>query len=567
MKKFITANDITALGRQGKTEYVMGPDDQLTDLARETARRRGIRLVRAENVRPPLPLPEKAPAGSAAASSKAPPLSPPRPYVPPAQAGTPGVRQAVSASWSRAQSAPAPVPPAVRPEVSVLPRYDMMIENGTVILPEAGRLAVNLCIKDGRVAALTTESASAVSRVDASGLYVLPGIVDPHTHLGLFAPLEEELETETRSALLGGVTTIGTFFNWPDSYLPLLDFLERQVPDRSRVDIFPHLTLREEAQLAELPHYCARGMNSYKVYMCGIPGLFPHQEDGFIVRCMQKLAALPADPILCVHAENTSIVEYAQTAAASLPMDTLEAFAKSHPNLSESEAVVRTAHLSKELGFRTYIVHTSCRESIEALRAARHDKLFVETTSPYLSLDTESDVGAYGKMLPPFRSPGDRKALWDGIREGIIDTIGTDNTTITSAEKQVMDGMAKAGAGYPALATHLVSVLNEGFFRQEIPLEKLVPLMTRNPAKIFGIYPQKGTLLPGSDADLVLVDMNESRTADPAGLMSRSDFSLFQGKTLRAWPRGTIKGGRIAAWDGKLTDDIPSGRLLKHGML
>ena len=130
-----------------------------------------------------------------------------------------------------------------------------------------------------------------------------------------------------------------------------------------------------------------------------------------------------------------------------------------------------------------------------------------------------------------------------------------------------MDGMAKAGAGYPALATHLVSVLNEGFFRQEIPLEKLVPLMTRNPAKIFGIYPQKGTLLPGSDADLVLVDMNESRTADPAGLMSRSDFSLFQGKTLRAWPRGTIKGGRIAAWDGKLTDDIPSGRLLKHGML
>ncbi len=541
MKKFITANDITALGRQGKTEYVLGPDDRLTDLARETAKRRGIRLVH-ENAR--------------------------QPAAPPAQAESPAPRP-VPASLFQAPPAPpqASAPLAVRPAVSARPRYDLVVENGTVILPEAGRLAVNICIKDGRIAALTTESASAVSKVDAAGLYVLPGIVDPHTHLGLFAPLEEELETETRSALLGGVTTIGTFFNRPDSYLPLIELLEKQVPIRSRVDIFPHLTLREEAQLAELPHYCARGMNSFKVYMCGIPGLFPHQEDGFIVRCMQKLAALPADPLLCVHAENASIVEYTEASMELLSMDTLEAFAESHPNLSESEAVVRTAHLSKELGFRTYIVHTSCRESIEALRSARHDKLFVETTSPYLSLDTGSDVGAYGKMLPPFRSPKDRQALWDGIREGIIDTIGTDNTTITSAEKQVAGGMAKAIAGYPALATHLVSVLNEGFFRQEIPLEKLVPLMTKNPAEIFGIYPQKGTLLPGSDADLVLVDMNVSRTADPARLMSRSDFSLFQGKTLRGWPCGTIKGGRVAAWDGRLTDDVPSGRILKHGML
>ena len=533
MKKFITASDVAALARKGKTEYVIGPDHRLTDLARETAQKHGNRLIR-ETV-----------------SSAAQPAFPPR---------------ILSAPPVKAQPAPMQTPAGPPPVVSVTSRYDMVVENGTVLLPEAGRLPVNLCIRDGKIAALTTEPVSASSRIDASGLYVLPGIVDPHTHLGLFAPLETELETETRSALLGGVTTIGTFFNRPDSYLSLIDFLEEQVPNLSHTDIFPHLTLREEAQLAELPLYSARGMNSYKVYMCGIPGLFPHQEDGFIVRCMEKLSRLPADPILCVHAENASIVEYAEASLAA-PPDTLKAFAGSHPNLSEGEAVVRTAYLSKALGFRTYLVHTSCRESMEALRTAKHEKLFVETTSPYLSLDTESDVGVYGKMLPPFRAPKDRKALWDGIRTGIIDTIGTDNTTITCEEKQVAGGMASALAGYPALGTHLVSVLNEGFFRQEIPLEKLIPLMTMNPAKIFGIYPRKGTLLPGSDADVVLVDMNLCRTAEPAGLQSRSDFSLFQGKTLRAWPLVTIKGGRIAARDGRLADDSPSGRVLKHGML
>ena len=167
-------------------------------------------------------------------------------------------------------------------------------------------------------------------------------------------------------------------------------------------------------------------------------------------------------------------------------------------------------------------------------------------------------------MLKPFRETESRKSLWEAIREGRIDTIGTDNVTMTRQEKKVAEGMEGADAGYPALGTHLVSVLDEGIFRQEIPIEKHVPLMTMNHAKIFGLYPRKGSLLPGADADIVLVDMRSSKTADPAELESRSDFSLFLGKTLRAWPIGTIKGGRIVAWNRKLTDDTAMGRVLKH---
>ena len=305
-------------------------------------------------------------------------------------------------------------------------------------------------------------------------------------------------------------------------------------------------------------------MNSFKVYMCGVPGLFPHQEDGFIIRAMQHLKQLDADPIICIHAENTSIVDFATEDMQKLSTETLEEWAQSHPNLAEGEAVIRAAYFAQKMDMRTYIVHTSCKESMEALRRIKHKKLFVETTSPYLTLDTSSDIGAYGKMLPPFREPESRLSLWEAVREGRIDTIGTDNVTMTSGEKKITEGMEGADAGYPALGTHLASVLNEGFFRQEIPIEKLVPLMTMNPAKIFGVYPSKGTLMPGADADIVLVDMRSSKTADPAKLKSRSDFSLFQGKTLRGWPCGTIKDGKIVAWDGKLTDDTAMGKVLKH---
>lgn len=531
MKKIITTDDVLALSKEGKTELVMNPGDRLTDLAREMVNRRNIRLVEASAI--------PAPATQAPA-----PIPTPIPMPAPVTAPLPG----------------RPASPAAGAD------YDLVITGGTCVIPEMGCAELNVCVSGGKVVALTTEAVRGRQQIDARGLYVLPGIIDPHTHIGLMVPFEQELETESRSAILGGVTTIGTYFNRTGSYLPYIEHLSQVIPQVSRVDVIPHFSLREQQQIDELPLYSQGGMNSYKVYMCGVPGLYPHQEDGFILRVMEKMKQLPptVNPILSIHCENTSVCDYAAEDMKDLRLETLDDWNRTHPNIAEGEAVIRAAYFSQKLRARTYVVHSSTKEAMEALRRLKHPSLYVETTSPYLCLDTKSDIGPYGKMLPPIREPESRKALWDGIRSGIIDTIGTDNTVMTAEEKKVAEGMRGAGPGYPTLGTHLPSVLNEGIFRQELPIEKLVPLMTMNPAKIFGVYPRKGTIMPGSDADIVLVDLREEQVVQPDALLSRSDFSIFQGKRLRGWPVATIKDGHIAAWEGKLTGDSQRGRILKH---
>ena len=443
MKRILTSDDVLALVRRGETELVMGPEDRLTDLARELAQRRGVKLVDA---------------AQAAARTAAVPQPAPRP--------------APAAPQPASVSRPAPAAP-LRPQAAGGggEEYDLVILGGTCVLPEMGCLPLNVCVRGGKIAALTAEVPRGRRVIDASGLYVLPGIIDPHTHLGLAVPFGQELESETRSAILGGVTTIGTYFNQPGSYLPVIDRLRREVSQLSRVDMIPHFSLREQQQIDELPLYSRQGMNSFKVYMCGMPGLYPHQEDGFIIRLMQRMKQLPptAHPILSIHCENTSICDYATEDMQSQPLDTLADWNRTHPNLAEGEAVRRAAYFAREMGVRTYVVHSSTREAMEALAADKHPNLYVETTSPYLCLDTDSPIGAYGKMLPPIREPESRKALWDGIRSGLIDTIGTDNTVLTAGEKQVSSGMREAGAGYPTLGTHLVSVLDEGIFLDTIP--------------------------------------------------------------------------------------------------
>lgn len=440
--------------------------------------------------------------------------------------------------------------------------YDILIKKGKLIVPEIGVINSNIAIKDGKIAAITNDEPQAREEIDATGLYVTPGIIDPHTHIGLMSSLELELETESQAAILGGVTTVGCFFNHEGSYKDTLRSTRNLVKANSRIDFIPHLTLREDLQVEEMAYYIDNGVKAFKVYMCGIPGMIPHQDDGFIFNILKEVKKLDKKVIVCVHAENTSMVDYAVAEEERTGSLTLKEWERTHPGVAEAEAIQRTSFMSEHTNVEMYIVHVSSKDSMEVIKGLNNENLRIETTSPYLTVDTESDVGVYGKMLPPLRDTDSRDALWEGIEQGLIDTIGTDNVTMTAEEKMVKEGMGKAIPGYPAVGTHLVSVIDEGVIKRGISLEKIIPLMTMNPAKIFNVYPKKGTLIPGSDADLVLIDLNRKEKVTSERILGRSDFSLFHNKFLSGWPCGTIKAGRIVAWDGKLVDDANRGEVI-----
>lgn len=447
---------------------------------------------------------------------------------------------------------------------------DMAINDGLVVIPEIGVMKANVYIRDGKVCALSQQKmGTAKVDIDAGGKYVLPGIIDPHVHLGLFAPLADELRTETASALLGGITTIGCYFGSQGSHLNTFPDIRTKVEQHSRTDIIPHLVINSVQQREEIPICVDRlGITSFKLYMNGIPGMIPDVDDGFIMDVFDEVKKSGRRCLVCVHSENRYLVSRAKERIYKSLGDraTVTDWSDTHPDIAEEEAVIRLAYLAEKSGVPVYFVHISSQAAIDRLKSLKmhNPNLYAETTSPYLSIHRDTLPDLTGKMEPPFRYPKDVEALWEGIKNGTIDTIGTDNVTMTREEKKIKEGLWKAMPGYPAMGTHLSVMLHEGVHKRGLPIERVVQLLSTNPARAFGIYPKKGTLMPGSDGDVVLVDMEKTKVVNPPELGSRSDFSLYEGKRLQGWPVMTIKNGAIATKDGNLMDNGLRGSCLQR---
>jgi dihydropyrimidinase len=433
---------------------------------------------------------------------------------------------------------------------------DLKVVNGTLVIPGAGLVQKGVGIKDGRVAAVEEPAAlgEASRTVDASGKYVIPGVIDPHVHLGIFTgDFGLEAESETRAALAGGVTTVGVFMGGAESYLP------------ASTDFFFHLSMFTPEQLAEIPDYIEKfGVTSFKFYMCGVKGVFPNVEDDFILQGLRTLKAIGGHLTGCVHCEDQGMVDQAfDQLAASKPEGDLCDWAEAGPACAEENAVVRACRMSATAEQRLYLVHMSSELGIKAAKAHRPPTVYVETTSPYLSLSKNDSSGLLAKMLPPIKDESDREALWEAVRDGTINSIGTDNVSLNREIKGADKGMLNAMPGYPVLQTHLPVLLHEGVNKRGVRLEKIVELTSRNPAEIFGVYPRKGTIAVGSDADLVLVDLDMERTVKAEEIYSFADFSLYEGRVLKGWPVMTIKGGQIAVEDGQVVAQ-PSAAFLRR---
>lgn len=446
---------------------------------------------------------------------------------------------------------------------------DLAVVNGTLVIPGQGLLRADIGIRDGEICVIGKRQSfqNARQEVDASGRYVLPGLFDPHIHLGGRTSFEKEVLTETKSALAGGVTTLGCFLRRQESYLGCFDEYLKKAEQRLYTDIIFHLAILNEKHLEEIP-LCASqlGVTSFKVYMSGRPHV-ASADDWLIFHTFKKVAELGYPAITCVHAENAALVDHAMDEVLkNKPNGTLADWAESHPNMAEEEAVMRTAFLAEKAKARVYIVHVTTADAVGRLRDIKRvtNSIYAETSSVYLSKDKHDEIGLWAKRNPPLRDKVDVEALWEAVRGDVIDTFGTDNVTADRAGNKGDTTLAEAKGGFPLLATNLPVLLDEGYHKRGVPLEKIAEKASTAPARIFGIYPRKGAIQVGSDADLVIVDLEKEKVVDHRQLHSVADFSIYDGKKLKGWPVMTIKAGRVVAEDYAIKAEPGCGSYLRR---
>ncbi len=450
---------------------------------------------------------------------------------------------------------------------------DLLLTNARLYLPQQGLTEGVLGVIDGRIAIIAEPGAPLEARetIDCQGLWVLPGLIDPHVHFGFGSP-ETDFETESRFAALGGTTSVLSFHRSAD-IRESFDKVRDRALSQSCVDFGFHFGITSNLHVETLEEISRRfNVNSYKLYMMykGAAGLskgFTDIDDGLLYSALRATAAIPG-AIMGVHCENVEVIPVLRDPLRAAGRDDLKAWNEQSPDFLEAENVHRVCYFAAKTGAAVNIVHLSSREALDEARRHRRTPhappIYVETCPHYLFLNDESPAGTYAKVNPPVRGQGDVDAMWEGVLDGSITTIGTDHVPRKRATKDT--DIWAASNGFPGTGLMLPILLHEGYHRRGVPLETLMKVSAENSARIYRM-PGKGSIEIGKDADLVLVDPDLERTVDPATLESNSDYSPYEGMTLKGWPVRTLVRGRTVALDGRITDAArsnPGGRYLKR---
>jgi dihydropyrimidinase len=445
--------------------------------------------------------------------------------------------------------------------------FDLLITNGTIVDPVAGVAQGDIAISSGRIAARLTPGSRVTARetIDATGLHVFPGLIDAHVHFGFGEPITE-YTTETVYAAQGGFTSILGYFLSSEPYAEIFDGEHAHAAARSHVDFGFHFSVANERHIEEMGDYVARyGVTSFKYFMnfkgeegryLGLDGT----DDGYFHALLERAAAL-GDVTIVVHTENIELVNRFRRASIVSGGNTLKDWNLSKPAITEAESTIRALYLAEKLGATIYIPHISTRMALDEVRRwrARYDRVTVETCPHYLTHDWDADLGSIGKANPPFRSPDDIAAMWEGLADGSIDVVASDHVPRKRATKE--KPIWQASQGFPGTATILPVLLDQGYHRGRLSLQRIAQLLTSRPAEIFAMA-GKGSLAPGADADVTLVDLAQERIVDPAALGSYSDYSLYEGQSFKGWPVRAILRGKTIRHDAAIVGEGGYGRYL-----
>jgi dihydropyrimidinase len=450
----------------------------------------------------------------------------------------------------------------------------LLIKNGTLVT-ETGSVPANLRIENETIqalgAGLPTHPGDEV--LDATGCYVMPGLVDPHVHLRLRAgnyQTADDFASGTRAAACGGVTTIIDFISEhvQESLLKGLDARLAEMEGNLHIDAGLHITVVNFAhgQDTELAEVAERGVTSIKVYTTYRAGGFYCDDDTWY-RTLVRAKELGM--LVLVHAENDSIVEATKARLAAAGKSGLEHHPASRPAVAELEAINRGLFLARQAGGAPlYFVHMSAGASPTWVAEARAqgEPAMGETCTHYLVL-TEDDYAQEPPryfMTPPLRKVTDQAALWEALAQGRINVVSTDHCAYNLERRAAANDLLTVSPGVPGVEDRLGVLYTAGVATGRISLSRLVQLVSTNPARIFGLYPRKGTLTPGADADVVIYDPRERWMLTDGDVKSQAGFTLYAGMTIQGRVRTTISRGRIVWHAGEFRGDPGHGRFLKR---
>ena len=434
-------------------------------------------------------------------------------------------------------------------------KADLLFHNGRVVT-HTGEFFGGLAVSDGRIAAIGTRDAlpPAVREIDLDGRVLMPGVIDPHCHLGVNYGYDEDMRTETACAASGGVTTVLLFIrNAEGSYLPFYRDRRSRGEEQATIDFGFHFGIQREEHIAEIPRIAAEtGVQSFKCHMGYEPGNpigIVSSTDAWVYGAMREAVKLPQG-VVSVHCENTELVALFKKEMMATGRQDLPAYAESRPAFVEEEAITRMLQLSELTGCPLYIVHTSVGRGPNMAAAARARGIDVTMeTCPHYLLRTshDPDLGSTAKISPPLRDVQQQVGLWCGVLNGSIDTLGTDHVPFVKTGGDLWSEKP----GVVSFPWELSLMLNFGVHERGMTLSRLVQLNSYNPAKRFGLLPRKGVLAVGADADLVVVDLDEERTVEHG---DGKGTCLYDGWRLRGWPVMTVSRGRVVFENGRVDD-------------
>ena len=445
---------------------------------------------------------------------------------------------------------------------------ETLVRGGRVVNAD-GIVAADVRIVDGTISEVAPGLVPGAGArvVDAAGKLVLPGGIDPHTHLQ--PSFVDDFASGSRAALMGGVTTVGTFayMREGESCVAAVDRLDEQVRTDAIADVILHAsvwppTAEVAAQMGAL---AARGQPSFKIFMTRAD-FSAHTEE--VIGLLE--AAREAGVLVMIHCEDGALLAAAVRRLRAAGRTSLDFYAESRPVVAEVAASEAATALCEFTGARMHAVHVSSARALDVFAEAKAMGLpfTVETRPLYLHLNQENTTGQAGVLAlgqPPLRSAADTEALWAGLADGRVDILATDHAPWRREQKLDPElSVARVRPGVSNLQVMLPMYFSEGVGRRGLSLERFVETTSTSAARIFGLYPRKGVIRPGADGDVVVWDPTKTDTVRGADDLSNSDYSVFEGWSVTGWPTVVIRRGEVVVEGGRVVGAPGSGMLARR---